>query len=33
MDFEEKLRVPAAEIEAVKAMKDFKNPIYISFDE
>jgi alpha-L-arabinofuranosidase len=33
MDFEEKIKVPAAEIEAVKAMKDFKNPIYISFDE
>jgi alpha-N-arabinofuranosidase len=33
MDFEEKIEVPAAEIEAVKAMKDFKNPIYISFDE
>jgi alpha-N-arabinofuranosidase len=33
MDFEEKIRVTAAEIEAVKVMKDFKNPIYISFDE
>ncbi|MGE5845076.1 MAG: alpha-L-arabinofuranosidase C-terminal domain-containing protein, partial [Ignavibacteria bacterium] len=33
MDFEEKIKIPAAEIEAVKAMKDFKNPIYISFDE
>lgn len=33
MDFEEKIKVPAAEIEAVKAMKGFKNPIYISFDE
>jgi alpha-N-arabinofuranosidase len=33
MDFEEKIRVTAAEIEAVKAMKDFKNPIYISVDE
>ena len=33
MDFEEKIKVPAAEIEAVKAMKDFKNSIYISFDE
>ena len=33
MDFEEKIRVTAAEIEAVKAMKDYKNPIYISFDE
>ena len=33
MDFEEKINVTAAEIEAVKAMKDFKNPIYISVDE
>jgi alpha-N-arabinofuranosidase len=33
MDFEEKIRVPAAEIEAVRSMKDLKNPIYISFDE
>ncbi len=33
MDFEEKIRVTAAEIEAVRAMKDFRNPIYISFDE
>jgi alpha-N-arabinofuranosidase len=33
MDFEEKIKIPAAEIEAVKAMKDFKNPISISFDE
>lgn len=33
MDFEEKIRIPAAEIEAVKVMKGFKNPIYISFDE
>jgi alpha-N-arabinofuranosidase len=33
MDFEEKIRVTAAEIEAVKSMNDFKNPIYISFDE
>jgi alpha-L-arabinofuranosidase len=32
-DFEEKIKVTAAEIEAVKAMKDFKNPIYISIDE
>ena len=32
-DFEEKINVTAAEIEAVKAMKDFKNPIYISVDE
>jgi alpha-N-arabinofuranosidase len=33
MDFEEKIKVPANEIEAVKAMKGYKNPIYISFDE
>jgi alpha-N-arabinofuranosidase len=33
MDFEEKITMPAAEIERVKAMKGFENPIYISFDE
>jgi alpha-N-arabinofuranosidase len=33
MDFEEKITVPAAEIAAVKAMKGFPNPIYISVDE
>jgi len=33
MDFEEKIIVSANEIENVKAMKGFKNPIYISFDE
>ncbi len=33
MDFEEKINVTAAEIKAVKAMKEFKNPIYISVDE
>ena len=33
VDFEEKIRIPAAETEAVKAMKGFANPIYISFDE
>jgi len=33
MDFEEKIRVTAAEIEAVSAMKDFKEPVYISVDE
>jgi alpha-L-arabinofuranosidase len=33
MDFEEKIRVTAAEIDAVSAMKEFKKPIYISFDE
>lgn len=32
-DFEEKINVTAAEIEAVRAMKGFKNPIYISVDE
>ncbi len=33
MDFEEKINVTADEIEAVRAMKDIKNPISISFDE
>jgi len=33
MDFEEKIKVTAAEIEVAKAMKEFKNPIYISVDE
>jgi alpha-N-arabinofuranosidase len=33
MDFEEKINITADEIEAVRAMKDFKNPIYISVDE
>ena len=33
MDFEEKIKVTADEIEAVRVMKDFKNPIYISVDE
>jgi alpha-N-arabinofuranosidase len=33
MDFEQKIKVTADEIEAVSAMKDFKNPIYISVDE
>jgi alpha-N-arabinofuranosidase len=32
-DFEEKIRVPAAEIYAVRSMKGLNNPIYISFDE
>jgi alpha-N-arabinofuranosidase len=32
-DFEEKIRVTAEAIEAAKAVKDFKNPIYISVDE
>jgi alpha-N-arabinofuranosidase len=33
MDFEEKIKVTSDEIEAVRTMKDFKNPIYISVDE
>lgn len=33
MDFEEKIKVTADEIEAVRAQKNFKNPIYISVDE
>jgi alpha-L-arabinofuranosidase len=33
MDFEEKIRVTADEIDAVKVMKGFTNPIYISVDE
>ncbi|MCB0752227.1 MAG: alpha-N-arabinofuranosidase [Ignavibacteriae bacterium] len=33
MDFEEKITIPAAEIEAMRAMKGLKNPIHISFDE
>lgn len=33
MDFEEKINVTAAGIEAVIAMNGIKNPIYISFDE
>jgi alpha-N-arabinofuranosidase len=33
MDFEEKIKITAAEIVAVKVMKGFKNPIFISFDE
>ena len=33
MDFEEKINITADEIDAVRAMKDFKNPIYISVDE
>ena len=33
MDFEEKIRIPAGQIEAIKAMKGFANPIYISVDE
>lgn len=33
MDFEEKIKVTAALIESVSAMKGYKKPIYISFDE
>ncbi len=33
MDFEEKIRVTADEIDAVESVKGIKNPIYISFDE
>jgi alpha-L-arabinofuranosidase len=33
MDFEEKIRLAADEIDAVNVMKRFKNPIYISVDE
>lgn len=33
MDFEEKIKVTASEIETARAMKGFKNPIYISVDE
>ncbi len=33
MDFEQKIKVTADEIDAVSAMKNFKNPIYISVDE
>ena len=33
MDFEEKIIIPANEIENVKGMRGLKNPIYISVDE
>jgi alpha-N-arabinofuranosidase len=33
MDFEEKIKVTADEIDAAKVMNNFKNPIYISVDE
>ncbi|MEJ2543336.1 MAG: alpha-L-arabinofuranosidase C-terminal domain-containing protein [Calditrichaceae bacterium] len=33
MDFEEKIKIPLAQIKTISAMKGFKNPIYISFDE
>jgi alpha-N-arabinofuranosidase len=33
VDFEEKICVTAATIEAVRTMKNYTNPVYISFDE
>jgi alpha-L-arabinofuranosidase len=33
MDFEEKIRVTADEIDVIRSIKELKNPIYISFDE
>lgn len=33
MDFEEKIKVPAAQIETARAKKGFKKPIYLSVDE
>jgi len=33
LDFEEKIKVTAGEIEAVRTMNNLKNPIYISVDE
>ncbi len=33
MDFEEKIRVTAEEIDAANVMKRYKNPIYLSVDE
>ncbi len=33
MEFEEKIKVTTAEIEAVSVMNNYKNPIYISVDE
>ncbi|EHQ30387.1 alpha-L-arabinofuranosidase C-terminal domain-containing protein [Mucilaginibacter paludis] len=33
VDFEEKIKISADEIEAVRAMKGFKNPIYLAVDE
>ncbi|MBN2521271.1 MAG: alpha-N-arabinofuranosidase [Bacteroidales bacterium] len=33
MEFEEKITIPAAQIEIIRTMKNFQNPIYISFDE
>jgi len=32
-DFDEKIRITAAEIEVTRAMQNFRNPIYISVDE
>ena len=33
MDFEEKIKVTADEVETARVMNDFKNPIYVSVDE
>ena len=33
MDFEDKIKLTAGQIESAKAMKGFKNPIYIAVDE
>jgi len=33
MDFEEKIKIPAAQIATAKAMKGYTNPIYLSVDE
>jgi alpha-L-arabinofuranosidase len=33
MDFEDKIKLTAGEIESAKAMKNFRNPIYIAVDE
>ena len=33
MDFEEKIKLTAGQIESAKAMKNFRNPIYIAVDE
>jgi len=33
VDFEEKIKITAAQIEISRTMKGFENPIYISFDE
>ena len=33
MEFEQKINIPAAEIQTAEAKKNFKNPVYISLDE